>query len=183
MFVGVWPDAPTLERLSSLALQAAPGLRLVGPAQFHVTLRFLGEVEEELVPTLVHALDGVTRYATGSVHCDYGPVTAWFRGQRVLHVPVSGLDPVAAAVREATVGVVPDVRANEAPFAGHLTVARSNRRLSASAGDAVAGIPCAGSFEVESFCLVASELSAEGPRYTTLRRLVLGGEPLSSGGV
>ena len=56
MFVAVWPDDPTLKRLKMLELGPVQGLRLVRPGRWHITLRFLGEVEDDLVPALVDAL-------------------------------------------------------------------------------------------------------------------------------
>jgi 2'-5' RNA ligase len=175
MFVAVWPDDLTVQRLSALDLSSVPGLRAVRPGQWHITLRFLGEVADDLVPLLVDALGGAATRAPQPVRCTIGPATAWFSGPRVLQVPVTGLDQFAAAVRRATVPAVPDT--GEAPFVGHLTVARvrGRRRLDPSTQAAVAGIAFTAEFAVPHFLLVASELSPEGPRYSTLARLQLPG--------
>ncbi len=109
-----------------------------------------------------------------SIHCEIGPETAWFGGDRVLQIPAVGLGEAADAVRVATLGVVPDAHHGRPQFTGHLTVARAKgRRLTASAYAALGGIPFAASFEVESFDLVESQLSTESPRYTTLERISL----------
>jgi RNA 2',3'-cyclic 3'-phosphodiesterase len=176
MFVAVWPDDAARRRLSLLGLEPAPGLRLVRDAQLHVTLRFLGDVDEDLVPTLVEALGAAVAHVGGRVHCEIGPATAWFSGRRVLQIPVTGLDALAAAVRTATLPIVPETNPNEPPFTGHLTVARANRRrLQPSTGAVVSGLRCAASFEVQCVDLVASQLSADGPRYTTLEHVPLPG--------
>jgi 2'-5' RNA ligase len=92
----------------------------------------------------------------------------------VLQIPVAGLDEGAEAVRRATLPLVPDLNHGDAPFTGHLTVARSKQHgLDASARAALAGVPFAASFDVNSFDLVVSLLSSEGPRYTTLARAPL----------
>jgi 2'-5' RNA ligase len=174
MFVAVWPDDSTLKRLSLLELGSAQGVSLVRPGRWHITLRFLGDVEEDLVPALVDALRGAAESMAGPFQCEVGPTTAWFSGQRVLQLPVAGLDEAAEAVRLATLPVVPDSTHGEAKFTGHLTVARSRRRrLDASARATLAGVPFAASFEVDCVDLVASHLSSEGPRYTTLARVPL----------
>jgi RNA 2',3'-cyclic 3'-phosphodiesterase len=174
MFVAVWPDDSTLERLNLLELGTVQGVRLVRPGRWHITLRFLGEVEEGLVPALVDALGDAAGSMAGPLLCEVGPGTAWFSGERVLQIPVAGLDEGAEAVRRATLPLVPDSNHGEAPFIGHLTVARSkHRRLDASARAALAGVPCAASFDADSFDLVASLLSSEGPRYSTLARVPL----------
>jgi 2'-5' RNA ligase len=172
MFAAVWPDEATRRRLSLLELGPAPGLRLVGSDQWHVTLRFFGEVDDDRVPGLVDALRGAAATLGKSVRCEVGPATAWLDDGRVLQIPVAGLDAAARAVREATGPIVPDPNPGQRPFRGHLTVARSRRgRLDAPARAALAGIPLVASFDVDGFDLVASDLSAEGPRYTTLARV------------
>jgi 2'-5' RNA ligase len=174
MFVAVWPDDSTLTRLSLLELGPVHGLRLVRPGRWHITLRFLGDVEEDLVPALVDALGDAAESMAGPLRCEVGPGTAWFSGERVLQIPVAGLDGGAEAARRATLPLVPDSDHGEAPFTGHLTVARSKQgRLDASARAALAGVPFAASFDVNFFDLVASLLSSEGPRYTTLARVPL----------
>lgn len=174
IFVAVWPDDSTLKRLNLLELAPVQGLRLVRPGRWHITLRFLGEVEEDLVPALVDALGDAAENMAGPLRCEVGPGTAWFSGERVLQIPVAGLDEGAEAVRRATLPLVPDSNHGEARFTGHLTVARSKQhRLDASARAALAGVPFAASFDVNSFDLVASLLSSEGPRYTTLARVPL----------
>jgi 2'-5' RNA ligase len=175
LFAAVWPDEATRRRLSSLPLGPAPGLRPVGPGQWHVTLRFLGDVDDGLVPGLLDALAGASAAVPGPVQCEIGPATAWLDGGRVLHLPVAGLDALARAVRTATDPVVPDPETGPPRFTGHLTLARARRhRLDASARASLAGVPFAASFDVDSFDLVASQLAPAGPRYTTLGRVALG---------
>ena len=172
IFVAVWPDDLTVGRLSALDLGSVPGLRAVHPGQWHVTLRFLGEVEDDLLPDLVDALGSAATRVRAPVRCNIGPATAWFGGTRVLQIPATGLDGVAEAVRQATIRTIPD--AGEAPFVGHLTVARARgRRLDQSARAAVAGVAFTAEFAVPRFLLVASALSPTGPRYTTLAHLSL----------
>lgn len=145
---------------------------MVRPGQWHVTLRFLGEVDDDLYPVLVDALGSAVTGVGGPVRCTLGPATAWFGGLRVLQIPVTGLDGVAEAVRQATVRTIPD--AAQAPFVGHLTVARvRGRRVEVSTRAAVAGVAFTAEFAVPRFLLVGSELSPEGPRYTTLARFPL----------
>jgi 2'-5' RNA ligase len=173
MFVAVWPDLATVEGLSELPLGSTEGLRLVAPDRLHVTLRFLGDMEPAVVPPLTVALAAAAEHLVDLVHCRLGPGTAWFGGDRVLHLPVAGLDEAAAVVRTASVPVVPDA-APPPPFAGHLTVARSGRRrLSRSEREALADIPCTAGFEVRSFDLVASHTGSEPAADETLARIHL----------
>ena len=157
-----------------LDLGPTEGLRRVRPGEWHVTLRFLGDVDDGLVPALVGALGIAAGNLPDSIRCEVGPGTAWFGGDRVLQIPVSGLEGAAHAVRAATRPVVPDADHDEPPFTGHITVARSRRRrLDASERAALAGIPFTASFDVDGLELVGSGSSPEGARYTTLARVSL----------
>ena len=170
MFVAVWPDEATRRRLTGLELGRLDGLRLVKPEQWHVTLRFLGDVPPDDQPALVDALRAAASVLSGPIHCHVGPCTTWF-GDRVLQLPVTGLDAAAATVRAATLPLVPDVGRNEPRFSAHLTLARSKARQHlASTRGGLKGIPFATTFDVDSFDLVASEPTPAGRRYTTLAR-------------
>ena len=126
------------------------------------------------MPALIDALQAAARTIRGPIRCELGPTTAWFSGKRVLQIPARGLDEVARAVHAATLPIVPDAANGEGLFTGHLTVARSNRRkLATAARIALAGIPFTSTFDVDSFDLVRSDLSDEGPRYVTLASLPL----------
>jgi 2'-5' RNA ligase len=159
-----------------LKLGNTEGLRMVGSGNWHVTLRFLGEVDDGLVPALVESLRSAAASLSGGLRCQLGPGTGWFSGDRVLQVPVRGLDDIAGAVRSATLPLVPERSDREPPFSGHLTVARSKgRRLDAPARGALVGIPFAATFDVDSFDLVASDLAGDGPRYRALATLTFPG--------
>ena len=109
LFVAVWPDEATRQRLGALQLELgrSKGMRFVGPARWHVTLRFLGEVAEaDIDPARRGPLDRRGRHA-GPLECRLGPGTGWFTGVRVLQLPATGVDNLAAAVRDATVPSCP----------------------------------------------------------------------------
>lgn len=177
LFVAVWPDDETRRRLSGLELELgrSKGLRFVGAARWHVTLRFLGEVSEDDVGPLGDALVAHVAEYRGPVECRLGPGTDWFTGVRVLYLPAAGLDGLATAVRAATVPLVPEPADPEPDFNGHLTLARSKgRRLSVAALGEMAGIPFEESFPVPALDLVSSQPSPEGHVYTTVTRAPLG---------
>jgi len=175
LFVAAWPDDATRERLRALELGRPKGLRFVGPARWHVTLRFLGEVAAAAVGPLGDALADAAAMLPGPVVCRLGPATAWFDAVRVLQLPADGLDEVAAAVREATRVLVPEPDEGEPPFNGHLTLARAKgRRHGSPDRQALGGIPFAAAFEVAHVDLVFSQPSPRGHVYSILARATLG---------
>jgi 2'-5' RNA ligase len=175
--VAVWPDDETLDRLAQLTtgMGRPDGLRLVTASEWHVTLRFLGEVGDDAVPPLAEALAHAARSLSGPLRCEVGPATAWFSGGRVLQLPVAGLDELADAVRSTTLPVIPERRPER--FTGHLTLARAKGRGRLGAADRkrLAGIAFSSRFEVAQVDLVSSELTSEGPHYVTVVSAPLGG--------
>ena len=161
LFVAVMPPAPVIDVLAALPRPEAPGLRWTGPDQWHVTLRFLGQAEPD---EAVAALDALSAWPAVA---GLGPVTALL-GNRLVMVPVAGLDEVAAAVVGVTaeVGRPPEDR----PFVGHLTLARSKGPVPPGS----VGAPVGGSFPVGEVCLVRSQTLPEGARYDVLERFALG---------
>ncbi|MEO7836532.1 MAG: RNA 2',3'-cyclic phosphodiesterase [Acidimicrobiales bacterium] len=170
-FVAVWPPPDVVERLAALPRPEVPGLRWTSPDQWHVTLRFLGEVDAEAAAA---AFDDDPRWSagTGRTVADVGPVTGLF-GRRILHVPVSGLEGLAAATVGATAGIgqLPEPR----PFAGHITLARARHARGVELRPFV-GASLAGCWVVREITLVASRLGAAADRgalYDIVRRRVL----------
>jgi RNA 2',3'-cyclic 3'-phosphodiesterase len=166
LFVAVEPPGEVLDRIAALERPMVPGVRWTDRGQWHVTLRFLGRVDD--VAAAAEALAAVRAAPTVAT---LGPAVGRF-GQRVLHVPVAGLDSVAAAVVGATahVGEPPEER----PFAGHLTLARVTGRAKVDLRP-LAGQPVEGSWPVEDVCMVQSHLSPKGARYEILDRVALRG--------
>jgi 2'-5' RNA ligase len=180
LFVAVWPDDETRRRLSGLELELGrtKGLRFVGPERWHVTLRFLGEVDEERAGPLGDAILAAAASFPGPLECRLGPGTSWFTGVRVLQLPAAGLDGLAGAVRASTLPIVGESSEPEPTFNGHLTLARSKgRRLGVAALGAMAGIPFEATFPVTAVDLVSSQPSPKGHRYTTVVRAPLAGAP------
>ena len=98
-----------------------------------------------------------------------GPALERF-GDRVLHLPVDGLQPVATAVASATshLGKPPDPR----PFNGHITLARPHGRSRVKLAR-LAGVPFEAAWHAETISLVASALGPGGSRYDVLQEFRL----------
>ena len=165
LFVAVWPPQEVLDRVAALDRPAVAGLRWTTRDQWHVTLRFLGEAEVDPVRA---ALAGLDLPATDAV---VGPAVGRF-GRRIVHVPVAGLDAVAAGVVGATAGVgqPPDDR----PFHGHITLARVADRAKVDLRP-LTGTAVGAEWRVDAICLVESRLSSKGARYEVVERFPLAG--------
>jgi RNA 2',3'-cyclic 3'-phosphodiesterase len=163
LFVAVVPPDDVLASVAALPRPEVAGLRWTTREQWHITLRFLGRVDD--AGPVVDALSSVSVTGFDAV---VGPVTGRF-GRRVVHVPVAGLEPLAAAVIDATAsfGQAPDKR----PFAGHLTLARS--RHGRSDLRPLEGAPIAARWPVEEFVLFESQLHPHGARYSVVERFAL----------
>lgn len=164
LFVAVVPPDSILDSVAALPRPDVVGLRWTEREQWHVTLRFLGRVDE--VETVAAALAAIAPHAPEAV---VGPEVGRF-DQRVLHVPVSGLGDVARAVISATAGFgqPPEDR----PFAGHLTLARVKKGARVDLRR-LCGAPITGRWTVDEVCLVESHLSSAGARYGVVERFPL----------
>ncbi len=123
LFVAVWPSASLTGQLRAMDRPSRPGLRWTTEDQWHVTLRFLGEMatagEEELraglarVAAQVSAVRGHRRSSPGrsAQGCGCSP---W---------PGSTTWPTPIATATPDLGQPPPHR----PYRGHLTLARARR--------------------------------------------------------
>ena len=172
-FVAVWPTAEVVEALAGLPRPGADRLRWSSQDQWHVTLRFFGELGPAQVDHVSAALAEVARGLPEEVTARGGPTTR-FLGPGLIVWPVEGLRPAAGPVGRATADIgepVPD-----RPFFGHLTVARGSRGTDLRAAPHLLAT-LAASWRVTSLSLVRSDLTPAGARYRDLRTFPLGPHP------
>jgi 2'-5' RNA ligase len=166
-----------LQRRVVKTLGAEESVKTVDPARMHLTLAFLGQVDDPAVPPIVDAL---------SINIDQRPFAAGFRGlgvfpprgaPRVLWLGVEeGSDQIVEVQKEVArrlegLGLVLERR----PFHPHLTLARwrashpadRERVLSNNSRAVVARV------SVDHVTLYQSRLSPAGPAYTALTRATL----------
>lgn len=149
LFVGVWPPAPVVDALRALPRPQMPEVRWSTEDQWHVTLRFLGDVDD------VGAVrDALRQVSWASAAVEVGPATARL-GQSILMLPVRGVDELANALP------LPIAE----PFTGHLTVARARGRRGRVPA-ALEGTPFEASWTATSFALVRSETRPAGAVYS-----------------
>jgi len=183
-FFAVDLDAPVRRAAAAMAheLQGLPGgdgVRWVGEEALHVTLRFLGATDPDLVPTLVSrvgeqvATVAPFRLQLGAPHLFPSP-----RRPRMVTLELKPLEPLEALAAVMERGVVAAGFAPEArPFRAHLTLGRlknsRSRALDVTVPDTVPGE----AMDVMEAVLFRSELprsKGSQVRYTPLARLPLG---------
>jgi len=155
------------------------GWRPVRPEGIHLTIRFLGDTDPDLVPRLAAELETAASAASPvrAVAAGWGvfpgpgrPRVLW-AGLRGELEPLAGL---ARAVEDAVVGLgfPPERR----PFRPHLTLARARRdRRPLLPGRPDPHAPEFGPVPVEELVLYRSHLLPDGARYEVLSRAPLGG--------
>ncbi len=174
IFVGVPIDQETTDQLAAWAATLELPGRLVPPESWHLTLRFIGQVDEVGTERVSAALD--ERDFGGPFRVRFGSVSAFPRPSRatVAHVTVDQggqeltrlADTVNEQVDDAGFG------AEERPYVAHLTLSRirppHDLRPLVENG-ARSGIK----MTVNEFALYRSHLGRGGARYEVLERFSL----------
>jgi 2'-5' RNA ligase len=167
------------------ALRGSPGgpsARFVQPDNIHLTLKFLGDVDETRLPAVCQAVAAVAqRYQPlelllGALGCFPNA-----RRPRVVWVAIDSserrLEQIAAELDDGmhTLGFAREAR----PFTAHLTLARikdrADPRQAAELGQCAAAFaPLQGAMTAAEVAVIKSELRPQGPLYTDLCRARLG---------
>jgi len=167
-FLAIYPDESARGELAEVAPDDADDVRVTDMADWHVTLRFLGELDEgsmAKVSVAVHEVLGSVAPCTVRL----GPTTALGTGARVLFVPATGAERAAKAVDD---GLGDLVEPRDGPFGGHLTLARARGRGRLPAP--LSGQPVHVSFVASEVALVVSRLEPDRAVHQVLRRFTLG---------
>ena len=190
LFIAAELPSEALSALSnlihSLRASALGGMRLVATKNIHLTLKFLGDTDIDRLPALMAALDGLGGRAS-AFSMALGDVGGFpnLNRTRVLWVGLAGdmqpLEGLASLVEEACVAL--DFKANAQPFSPHLTVARMRDSASPEerrkAGEALTSLPWEKGvpIPIDSFQLIKSTVTPQGPIYETLHTVSLGLSP------
>lgn len=173
LFVAVRPPSPIRLQLLDL-MEGVRGVRWQDEDQFHLTLRFIGEVERHQAEDIAAAL--------GTIHqprfdLSLSGLGTFGKGRQAttLWAGVAPHEPLKALHKKvdqalSRVGIPPDHRA----YSPHITLAR----LKPSTGPIDVLMQGAGSlasppFTVDSFCLFESMLSAAGAIHSVVERYPL----------
>ena len=177
LFVGLAVDEAvkeTLERLTLRLRAKDDGLRWSTRDQWHVTLVFLGDVDDAARTRLVRELAGVRQPALTLRMKQLGV----FERVGILHaeVEVSAellrlYEGVASAVRQVGLEV------EDRPYRAHVTLARSRNREGRKAIERLRRSAeqqrLSARWEAEEFLLYESQLSPSGSKYVVRERFVL----------
>lgn len=176
LFVALPVDEAVRERLAAAVGRwrdehGRAGWRWTRPQGWHVTVAFLGEVDEEVVGGVVGAVgDGAV--GTGSIDLRLGGLDRF--GRRVLHAGLEDDPPGAVARLGASVQgslVAADLPVQEREVHPHLTLARAGKRKIDAPPEGLE-VPVA-SWRVEDVRLYLSRPGDRGPRYEVIERFPL----------
>lgn len=169
--------AESLERLTLRLCAKDDGLRWSTPDQWHVTLVFLGEVEDATRAKLVQALNTLRQPALKLRMERLGV----FERSGILYAEVEVseellrlYEAVAAAVRRCGLEV------EERPYRAHITLARARNREGRKAIERLRTVASReqqrlrAGWSAEEFRLYESQLSPGGSRYMVRERFALG---------
>ena len=165
-------DLPPEIRAAALEVQArlreqVPALRFTAPDNLHLTLKFLGELQE------ARCEDVAARLAR--IRCDGFGVRLGEAGcfvPRIVWVALRGADALQAQVDAA----LSEDFTSEHRFMGHITIARTHRIPPQVRHAVEALVVPALEIRVRSFSLQESHLSPAGPRYQTRAQYRLPGD-------
>lgn len=158
--MAAYPADAVRDELLRLDRAPTPGVRWTPPEQWHVTLRFLGDADEEA------AAEALARVDHPGVDALLGP-TVTLLGESVVIAPVAGLEPLASMVSAAMETIAES--ASDHGFVGHLTLGR----LGAGATCELLETPVSGRWRCTGIALVRSIRDGGRVRHETLvtRRL------------
>ena len=174
------PIRDAIDRNASALRAAAPALRWIPPARWHLTVRFIGDAAVERVAQIRDAVDAATARHAGAPMA-IGGIGAFpnFRRARIVWIgipPDPRLEMLHHDIESASValGMEPEGR----PFRPHITLARvppgTDEPVLRALSRAARGVRYFEVADVATVDLMASELAPDGPRYRLLHSSPLG---------
>ena len=183
-FIAVTLDAKVIEKIADTSTRLRPeitGVRWVAPANFHLTLKFLGGIDEALVePIEARLREQLRLFPRFSINAKGLGVFPNSKQPRVLWVGLTGDRLVALASRvEAALqqlGFTPETR----KFTPHLTIGRW-RQAERAPGSLIQHLETwrvydFGKSNVENVNLIQSVLTPKGASYNQLATVPLSAE-------
>ena len=162
LFFALWPDDGVRARLAEQArlLPINTGRR-VPPENFHITLVFLGNVEERDIPELAKAVHelSIPRFPLQINHCGW-----WKRAKVAWLAPGYAPEPLLELVKQINrLSRLAGLPVDERNYSPHLTIARKlTRPLKPCTFEPI-------HWDVREFCLIESVTHEQGARYRVVR--------------
>lgn len=167
LFFALWPPAQAARSLYAWAEKAARETRgrVTRAETIHLTLAFLGDIDESRIPGLISA----ARAGIGKAHMLPIEQARWWAHNRIVWVGPNETPAALAALAVELKGnlVQAGFQLEARAFAAHVTLIRKAHEPR--------GLPPLPALEwpVNEFVLVRSVLSREGSSYETIERIAL----------
>ena len=166
LFFALWPDDEVRARLvEQVQLIHINTGRHVPPENFHITLVFLGNVEEQTIPELT---DGAQALSISGFSLQINQAGWWKRAKVAWLAPTYTPEPLLELVRQLNhQAKLAGSPVDERDYSPHLTIARKlTRPLKPCTFEPV-------HWDVREFCLVESVTHEKGARYRVMRSWAL----------
>jgi RNA 2',3'-cyclic 3'-phosphodiesterase len=167
------------KRIAAPVITSGGSLKLVAPAQMHLTLLFLGEVQEARVPAVTEAMNTAVDVpafdlALGGVGVfpPRGAPRVLWMGVTMGAAPLTSLQrAIAERIRRL------DIAFDDRPFHPHLTLGRWRESRGSGRGTVRSAAEVAEITRLRVTCatLYQSRLASSGPAYTALAHANLSG--------
>lgn len=182
LFIAIDPEPAMLDtifRLISTIKREYPiaGIRYTHPQNLHITLLFLGDTDEELIPTIGDNLERICQKFT-EFDLEFSKIGAFpsRRNPRILWLGVQNPQPITALAKAIILdsGLVSEP--DKAQFSPHLTLGRIADESRGASSESVSKLFAklgnfkAGSTRIREVLLYQSVLKPGGPVYTVLSR-------------
>ena len=171
-----------IHKTQSRLKKLAPELKWVNPDNFHLTVKFLGEIPENTLENVYSAVEKAALEAKcfdlafqgiGVFGSSANPRVVWAG----ISEGMKELSSLASSVEKSL--MVYDFPPEDRPFKAHLTLARSGKEEKTQSDQFRAAVKDGadlkfGSVRVDSLVVMMSELKPNGPKYTPLKTFMLG---------
>ena len=182
-FLAIELDEPTRafirERVSTLAPEL-PGVRFVAPATWHITLAFLGELDDaQLAATQAAARQAAATTGPFTLHVGRGGTFGRDDAPTVIWLGVAGMTTALFALQQQIVAALHahHIAFNETRYVPHITLTKLRDTLTPPAAQALrtfkAGAIQGPPMPVTAISVMKSELAPTGAHYTALAHAIL----------
>jgi len=160
LFFALWPDPETRTRCMAVAAALKQAGRPVRPDNLHITLVFLGSVDEATETKLVEAAAAI-RFAKISIRFD---ALHYWRRPRIICLSGKPEDSAVALLVEQlnTIAAAQEITTDDRPYQAHVTLIRKASQLPPLTLEPFL-------WQADAFCLVESCSTPEGVAYRVLK--------------